>query len=218
MVKAVIFDMDGTLIDSEKLYRKYWPMAFAKFGYEMSDERALEIRSLGRPFGPKQYRAWYGEDLDYSAIRTYRTQLIEDDIRQNGLQAKPGTTEILTFLKERGVIRAIATATDPERTGRYLKLAGLDGWFDTVVSATMVAEGKPSPDVYRYACETLGLSPDECLAVEDAPNGIRSAYRAGLRVVMVPDQTEPDEELRKLLFARVDTLADIRNLDLWSAQ
>ena len=118
----------------------------------------------------------------------------------------------LNYLKEHKITAAIATATDMQRTEKYLQLTGLRPYFDTLISATMVKEGKPSPDIYAYACEQLGLAPGECIAVEDSPNGVLSAYRAGCQVVMVPDQTEPDEELQKLLYARVDTLEGIISL------
>jgi len=91
-------------------------------------------------------------------------------------------------------------------------MAGLRPYFEKLISATMVAEGKPSPDIYLYACKQLGLAPEECMAVEDSPNGVMSAYRAGCKVVMVPDQTQPDEKLKKCLYACVPTLADISHL------
>lgn len=212
--KAVIFDLDGTLIDTEKLYRRYWPEALRHFGYDLPDERALMLRSLGRPFAPEQFRAWYGEDFDYPAVRAYRGKLIEAHIAREGVEPKNGAKEALCRLREAGVTIAIATATDPERTGRYLRLAGLDGLIPTIISATMVALGKPAPDIYRYACETLGLVPSECIAVEDAPNGVRSAYDAGLNVVMIPDQTEPDEETSRMLYARADSLAELTEIAL----
>ena len=91
-------------------------------------------------------------------------------------------------------------------------MTGLEGYFDRLISAIQVKEGKPSPDIYLYACEQLGVSPEDCIAVEDSPNGVLSAYRAGCKVVMVPDQTEPDEELSRLLYAkvtRIDSLTDL---------
>lgn len=211
-IKAVIFDLDGTLIDTEKLYRKYWPAALAHFGYDLSDERALKLRSLGRPFAPAQFQAWFGEDFDYAKVRAYRKELFEAHIAEHGVEAKPGVRELTDRLAEMGITIAIATATDPERTRRYLALAGLQGIFRTVISATMVSQGKPAPDIYRYACEQLGLEPRECLAVEDAPNGVRSAYAAGCRVVMIPDQTEPDEELLPMLYAKADSLPEIAGI------
>ena len=211
-IKAVIFDLDGTLIDTERLYRMYWPKALAHFGYDLSDERALMLRSLGRPFAPEQFKKWYGEDFDYPKVRTYRKELIEAHIAEHGVDAKPGVRELAEKLAEMGITVAIATATDPERTERYLSLAGLQGIFRTIISATMVPHGKPAPDIYLYACQTLGLAPGECLAVEDAPNGVRSAYAAGCPVVMIPDQTEPDEELMPLLYARAESLSEIADL------
>lgn len=204
--------MDGTLIDTEKYYRVFWPMAMAEFGYTLTDEQVLSMRSLGRPFAPAQLKAWFGEDLDYYAVRNRRKELMEEVIDRDGIQLKPGAVEILEELKKRGVLIAIATATDLERTEKYLKMTGIREYFDRLISATQVKEGKPSPDIYLYACEQLGLAPEECIAVEDSPNGVTSAYRAGCKVVMVPDQTEPDEELSKKLFAcvsRLDLIAEL---------
>ncbi len=91
-------------------------------------------------------------------------------------------------------------------------MTGLSGYFDRVVSATMVDEGKPSPMVYLYAASELGFKPEECVAVEDAPNGITSAYRAGLQVIMVPDQSEPDEDTMKMLTYKAKSLDEIIEL------
>ena len=130
-------------------------------------------------------------------------------LKTETVQRKPGAIELLEEIKKRGIIAAVATATDRERTGKYLEETGLESYFHEIISATQVKEGKPSPDIYLYACEKLGLRPEECIAVEDSPNGILSAYRAGCKVIMVPDQTKPDAETAGLLYACVDSLADI---------
>lgn len=211
MIKAVIFDLDGTLIDTERYYRIYWPKALAHFGYHLTDEQALALRSLGRPFAPKQFKEWFGEDFDYIKVRDYRKEIMEEVLDRDGIKRKPGAEACLQYLKEQGITAAIATASDLVRTEKYLAKVELRAYFDKLISATQVAEGKPSPDIYLYACKELGLKPSECIAVEDSPNGVLSAYRAGLKVIMVPDQTKPDAELSKYLYACVDSLADLKN-------
>ncbi len=209
-IGAVIFDLDGTLIDTEKYYRVFWPKALAEFGFHMSDEQALAMRSLGRPFAIRQLKDWFGEELDYQAVRSRRKILMEEYLDREGIERKPGARELLDFLRARHITTAVATASDLERTEKYLKKVGLAGCFDALISATMVKEGKPSPDIYLYACSQLGKAPESCIAVEDSPNGVLSAYRAGCRVIMVPDQTEPDDTLSECLIARMDSLSDIR--------
>ena len=212
MIQTVIFDMDGTLIDTEKYYRIFWPKALAAFGYTMTDEQALSMRSLGRPFGPARLKEWFGESLDYHAVRNKRKELMDAYLENVKVELKPGAVELLEYLRSHGIQTAVATATELPRAEKYLKELGLYEYFDRIVSATMVKEGKPSPDIYQYACQELGKEPQHCIAVEDSPNGVMSAYYAGCKVVMVPDQTQPDEELKDKLFACVESLWEISKL------
>ncbi|MBR1742744.1 MAG: HAD family phosphatase [Lachnospiraceae bacterium] len=212
VVDAVLFDLDGTLTDTEKYYQTAWPEALKHFGYQMEAWMPLELRSLGRPFAPLKFKEWFGDDLDFGMVLEYRKGLMEELIRKNGIPLKPGAVEILKWLRENEILTAVATANNYERTKRYLEQIGLFSCFDQIICANMVERGKPAPDIYAFACKQLGIEPERAFAVEDSPNGVMSAYAAGLKVVMVPDLTEPDEELLGKLYARVDTLFEIRGL------
>ena len=211
-IKAVLFDLDGTLTDTEKYYQVAWPKTLAHFGYEMTPEKPLLLRSLGRPFAVEQFKEWYGPDFDYWAVRNYRKQMVEEILADTGIPLKPGAKEILQWLQDNGIFVALVTANDKERADRYLKKIGLFAYFNAIVCADMVETGKPAPDIYAYACNSLGIKPEETYAVEDSPNGCTSAYEAGCNVIMIPDLTEPDEELKKKLYARLDCLLDIKSL------
>ena len=210
--KAFIFDLDGTLIDTEKLYRKYWPMALADYGYELSDERALMLRSLGRPFAPIRFKEWYGEDFDYNLVRQRRKEYVEGHIAKFGVELRPGVKEILEYLRDKKITVAIATATDLERTVKYLEMTGIREFFTDIICATMVEHGKPAPDIYQYACRTLNMNPADCFAVEDAPNGVKSAFDAGLKVIFIPDQAPSDDSFNRMIFAEFDNISKIKSL------
>lgn len=209
MVRTVIFDLDGTLIDTEKYFKVFWRQAAEAFGFDMSEEQALELRSLGRPFAPALLQKWFGESFDYAAVRDKRRELMKEYLDKKGIELKPGAEEALTWLKKNGYRVALATATPVDRAAGHLKETGIYHFFDMIVSAAQVEKGKPAPDVYLFACSRLGAQPKDCIAVEDSPNGVLSAHAAGLHVVMVPDQTEPDGTLKEKLYACIASLEEL---------
>ena len=211
-IKIVIFDMDGVLIDTEKHYNAAWCQAATEAGFPFTREHALLLRSCEAKEGEKLMQGIFGPSFDYYAIRERRRELVRERLAQYGLEKKPGVEETLRFLRAKGIKTAVATATALDITKSHLTTIGVCDLFDSIVSAKNVAHGKPEPDVYLYACEQIGERPQDCMAVEDSPNGIMAAYRAGLRTVMVPDLTQPDEELTKYLYACVNSLSDLCEL------
>lgn len=204
--------MDGVLIDTEKHYYETWQQAAQEAGFAFTGEHALMLRSCDAKVAEKMMQEIFGTEFDYYAIRERRRELVKERLEQHGLEKKPGIEDILLYLKEKGIKRAVATATPIELTRQHLTNIGVYDLFDEVVSAKQVAHGKPAPDVYLYACEQIGENPQNCIAVEDSPNGIRSAYAAGCIPVMIPDLTQPDEELEKLLFACVPSLSHLKKI------
>ena len=212
MIKAVIFDMDGLMIDTEKLLQKYWLVAAHTYGYAMEKQHVLGIRSLAAKYAAPKLQAELGADFDYEKVRSLRIKLMNEHIDAYGVEEKPGLGELLAYPKQNAYLTAVATATDWERTKRYLGSIGRLSYFDEIVCAPMVANGKPAPDIYLEAARRLNVEPSQCMALEDSPNGILAAYRAGMYPVMVPDLSEPDEDTKKLLYRCVGDLLQVIDL------
>lgn len=198
-IKGAIFDMDGLMLDTEKLYLRYWKQAAADFGYTMENRHVYAIRSLARKYSIPKLKSFFGEDFPTEEVRARRTELINAHIMEHGIDLKPGLFELLDYLKGKGVKLAVATATPRERTLMYLEKTGAIGYFDAVICGDMITNGKPDPDIYLTAASQLGLPPEECAALEDSPNGVQAGYSAGCHVLMIPDMTQPDSELMPLL-------------------
>ena len=205
-ITGAVFDMDGLMIDTEKLYLRYWKQAAADFGYDMQNEHVYAIRSLARKYSIPKLKSFFGQDFPTEDVRARRTELINAHIRDNGIELKKGLFELLDWLKAHGVKLAVATATPRERAEMYLKKINALDYFDAVICGDMITNGKPDPDIYLTAARELGLPPEQCAAFEDSPNGIKAAHSAGCHAVMIPDMTPPDEEITPLLDAVYDDL------------
>lgn len=212
MIKGVISDMDGVMLDSEKLYVRFWCEAAQSLGFPMKREHALGIRSLARVFAIEKLQGWFGTEFDYDAVRNKRIELMDKYVAENGIEAKSGAKELLIWLKQNGYKTALATATPVDRASLYLKQVGLLEFFDVICSAREVKRGKPEPDIYLLAAKRLGLAPGECMALEDSQNGVRSAFAAGCKTVLVPDLDNPENELKGCLYAVADNLSMVKTL------
>ena len=208
-IKGVLFDMDGVILDTEKLYTRFWCEAAQALGFPMTHEMALGMRSLSHAVGERQLKAYLGENVNYQEVRSKRIELMTAFIDENGVEIKSGIHELIQFLNENGIKKAVATSSPLDRTKKYLSQVGLVDSFDELVSGHMVEHGKPAPDIYLYAASKLGLKPEECLVLEDSPTGLLAAYRAGCVPVMIPDQDQPNEEVKERAYAVVSNLITI---------
>lgn len=211
-VRAVLFDMDGVVIDTEKLYTRFWAAAARFYGYPMSMEQALGMRSLNRKAAQAKLEEYFGPGIDLGTIRNKRIELMDAYIREYGVEPKPGIRELLAYLKRRGIPCAITSSSSQQVIRNHLGQLGLLEGFDRLCSGHDVENGKPAPDIYLHGAACLGLMPEECLAVEDSPAGITAAFRAGCHPVIIPDQDQPTGEVLEMSFARADSLKDIIDL------
>lgn len=213
--KVIFLDVDGVLVDSERVFNVCWRKAAAFEGYTMTHEQALQLRSLDSGLAKDLFRSWYGNDNAYSAIRSARKLIMSEDVAKEPLIAKPGALEFIDKVRHLHVKATIVTSSPLIRITTYLASVGIDvSSFDSLITTEQVKRGKPFPDVYLYACKAMGFLPDECIAVEDSPNGVKSAHEAGCYTVMIPDLTPCDESIKSFVDSECGTIMDILNSGL----
>lgn len=205
-IKAVIFDMDGTLIDTEKYLTRFWCQAAEEAGFSMKPEQAYMLRSLQGKYASIKLRELFGNKFDYESVRKRRRELMNEHLSVMGIEPKPYLKASLERIRQSGYMLAVATSTDEVRTEQYLNEVGVLALFDSIVCADMVENGKPMPDIYEYACKKIGYKPQNCIAVEDSENGVLSAYRAGTNVILIPDLTKETEAERRMTYKIVPDL------------
>lgn len=212
MIRGLIFDLDGLLLDTEKLYNVFWKKACGDFGFLLNDKDALSLRSMSGENAEKRFKEIFGESFDYKAVRAHRINLMDEYIEQNGVEQKPYAKEFLSLAKQKGYVLSTATTSPYERAEKLLKKAEMFEYFDAFACGDMVLKSKPAPDIFLLAAKKLSLSPDECIGFEDSPNGIKACIAAGIKAVMIPDLSQPDDELKKHLYSLKTSLKDAAEL------
>lgn len=212
MIKAVIFDMDGLMFDTEMLAVEGWVYAGKQMGYNITKELVTKTCGSRIEDTRRIFLEQLGNDIDFYGCRKIRLDYAAKYIADNGLPLKPGLIELLDFLSSNNYKIALASSTEKEKVEHYLKSVDILKYFNSLVCGDMVERGKPEPDIYLKAAEALGTTPNECIALEDSLLGILSAYRAGLKPVMIPDLVLPDEETYKMLYAKLSTLLEVIDL------
>lgn len=197
-MNTVIFDMDGVLFDTERLCLKSWLEVCTR--HNIPDMAEVYPRCIGQNNADTKalVLAHYGADFPYEAFCQETSALFHAWVKQDGLPVKKGVRELLAYLMAEHWSVGLASSTKYASVSAHLGQAGLADYFSVIVTGDMVEHSKPQPDIYLMACEKIGTVPAECFAIEDSPNGIRAAYRAGMKPIMVPDLVAPDDEMKAL--------------------
>ncbi len=208
-IKTVFFDIDGLLIDSEKAFNICWRQAGEETGYPLTLEQSYRLRSMDHKLAAAFFTELFGDEKAYSAVRVRRQDLMKEYNRTHPLELKKGAREILSYLKDKGYDTAVVTSSQKERARSYLSEVELQDSFTKIISADLISRGKPYPDIYLFACEAQGVKAEECIAIEDSPNGLKSAHDAGCHTIMIPDLTPYDEEVAPYVEWHFDSLFDV---------
>lgn len=209
MINTVIFDMDGLMIDSERVTCDGYAVALSKRGYEPSTE--FYKRTLGTTTQTtyKMYQDYYGSDIPFFDILDDVHQYIEDYFQTKGVPIKKGLIELLTYLKEHHYQIVVATSSDRCRVDQIFKQANLVKYFDEYVCGNEVTHGKPNPEVFLKACQKISVNPSDAIVLEDSEAGIQAAYSAHIPVICIPDMKYPEKQYEEMTRYIVNSLVDV---------
>lgn len=206
--RAVIFDMDGLIFDTENLYTEAWIHAGQETGYPITRAFMLNMRGADRTRSERLFRETFGATFPVEKLRSIRTAYVDAHMARHGVPIKKGLIPLLNHLKENRYKVALATSTARETAEKFLKLAGVDLYFDYCIFGDQVANCKPDPEIFIKASKGLGTAPESCFVFEDSIFGVTAAHRAGCKVIMVPDGIEPDRETETYLYAKCESLLE----------
>lgn len=208
MIKAVIFDMDGTLIDSERIAIIAWNRSAKRFGFEIPLDMLHGFIGMTRA-------ACMGTLIEHVGSERIANELfedhkvIEDELYPTMLSLKPGAREIVESLHARGLKLAVATSTRTIQAHEKFDRFGLTPYFDVFTCGDELNRSKPEPDIFLLAASRLGVDPTDCVVVEDSFNGVCAGHAAGMHTIMVPDINTPTKEIAELAEAVVPALSDV---------
>lgn len=209
LYKAVVFDMDGVIFDSERAVMQCWKEVASRHNIPDIEKAILACTGTTMVRTREIMLNLYGADFPYDEYARESSVIFHSRYDGGRLPMKPGVKELLTFLKERGKKIALASSTRQQVVMDELRDAGIIEYFDRIICGDMVSRSKPAPDIFLKACEELNISPSDSYAIEDSYNGIRAAHAGGLHPIMVPDLLPADEEMQSLAEIVLPSLTSI---------
>jgi HAD superfamily hydrolase (TIGR01509 family) len=208
--ELIIFDMEGLMFDTEKISFVSWRDAAALYGYQIDDEIFRKTIGANLISTKDIYLKYFGSSFPIEEILTERVRISEEIIRLNGVPIKKGLYDLLDYLSQINIKKAVATSTSRNRAVNLLRLAGIDSCFDYLLCGDEIKKSKPDPEIFLKVSDKLGCSPQRCLVLEDSEAGIEAAHKAGMFPIMIPDMKEPDGLTQTLIFKKMDNLLDVK--------
>ncbi len=206
----VIFDMDGLMFDTERVFVDAWDYAGEKIGVGKAGYMVYKTLGLNVAATDNVWREEFGDGYDQDKLRKYTKAFLQKFYSENKVPVKKGLYNLLDYLKKNSCKMAVASSSPRWEVEKHLKDAGICEYFFGIVCGDMIQESKPDPEIYLRACELLKVNPAECYALEDSKNGLLSAYRAGCKPIMIPDLWQPDDEILNIIVGKYNDLDEVK--------
>lgn len=209
-IEAVIFDMDGVIFDTERVYLDIWTKVFKKYKYKLERDVYISVMGTGRKNVMKVFTNRYGEDLPILDMYKEKDEMLLQVIESGQVPMKKGANEILKSLKDTGLKIALATSAKRDRLKKQLKMSEIEWIFDTVVCGDDVINGKPNPEIFLKAAKNISVNPENCIVIEDSAAGIKAAHSAKMIAIHVEDLKKANEEILNYCYKNFNNLFEIK--------
>jgi HAD superfamily hydrolase (TIGR01509 family) len=208
-IQAVIFDIDGLMLDSERVSQRSWTQVMKAAGYQLSEE--IYLKMIGRTEKDVKHilADAFGADFPFEEMYRQREVCFREMIARDGIPLKPGLIDLLTQVDALGLKKAVASSTYAMLAELKMASAGIRGYFQVIVTGDEVVNGKPEPDLFLAAARRIGIEPQNCLVLEDSQAGIQAAHAAGMYSILVPDMQPVEEGVSRLAYRQVISLHDV---------
>ena len=208
--KAVIFDMDGLMLDTQRMATVAWRQAVSTFGFQLTDKIILKLLGRNNEDSNEILKNEFGSEFPFEDCRILARKTYADDMTKNGIPVKAGLLPLLEYLEKKSIKVAVATSTAREFAVQRLEQTNLIGHFPVIVTGDEVTRGKPFPDIFLNTSELLQIPAKNCVVLEDSFSGIQAAFSAKMIPIMVPDLFEPTHEIESLAYAVVPSLNEAK--------
>lgn len=211
MGKTIIFDIDGTLLNTERIYMEAWRRAGQEFGFQVTEEALLQTRAVNTAVAKEVFHKLISPDFPFDTVRVRRIALAEAMIAETPAETlqMPGAEALLRQLRQEGYTIAAASSTDLKKTEAHLTHTGLLSFFHAVVCGDMVTHSKPDPEIFLKAASLVGADPKDCLVVGDTPADVFAAHAAGMKMVLIPDQVPANDQTKPLSYRILSGLEEV---------
>lgn len=209
-IKAIIFDMDGVIFDTERVYLDIWSKVFEKYGYKITKEIYISVMGRGRKKVKEIFLKNFGEDMPIEEMYLEKDAMLFKVIENNEVPMKLGAYDLLKYLKENNYKIALATSAKRDRVKKQIEGAEIKSFFDTVVCGDDIVNSKPNPEIFIRAACNLEVEKENCIVIEDSPAGIEAAYNANIIGFHVEDLKKADENIEKYCYKSFKNLIEVR--------